>query len=239
MTRFLTAFVLILAAAATAQQPGPPTAESRLRDALKKLSVRVSEAETGRATAQAAQAEAEAKVADLTDKLDKMTKSLASMTKQAAADKADSEKAIDGLETRVQIKDKEIGQYKEALAKWKDGFNQAREVAEGKENERKVAVDKAVIAERKAAEYERKNHEMYKAGSEILERYASFGLGTALMSREPFVGTMRVKFQNWMQDFGDKLDSARVKPEGGVAKKETVAAQAPQPHTGKGDKPKP
>ncbi len=234
MIRPLIAFTLLVTVAATAQQPGPPTAESRLRDALKKLSVRVSEAETGRATAQAAQAEAEAKVADLTEKLDKITKSLASMTKQAATDKAESEKAIDGLETKVKNKDKEIGQYKEALAKWKDGFNQAREVAEGKESERKVAVDKAVIAERKAADYERKNLEMYKAGSEILDRYASFGLGTALLSREPFVGTMRVKFQNWMQDFGDKLDNARVKPEGGVAKKEGAA-----PNTGKSDKSKP
>ncbi|MDB6119365.1 MAG: hypothetical protein JWO08_3146, partial [Verrucomicrobiaceae bacterium] len=201
-----------------AQQPAAPTAESRLRDALKKLTVRVSEAEAGRATSQAAQAEAEAKNTELTAKLEEATTTIAKLTKQAAADKESTDRTIDGLNGKLAARDKDVAALKEALGKWKDGFNQARNVAIAKESERKQASDKLIIADRKVAEYERKNAAMYKMGTEVLSRYESFGLGTALLSREPFVGTMRVKFENMIQDYGDKLNIERIKPEAGTKK---------------------
>lgn len=226
MTRSLIVSALLFASLVSAQQPAAPTAESRLRDALKKLTVRVSEAESGRATSQAAQAEAEAKNKELTTKLDEATKNIAKLTKQSAADKESSERTIDGLNAKLSARDKEVAQYKEALQKWKDGFNQAKDVSIAKENERKAATDKVILMERKVAEYERKNAAMYKMGTEVLSRYESFGLGTALLSREPFVGTMRVKFENMIQDYGDKLNTERIKPEGGP-KKDSAAAAAP------------
>jgi hypothetical protein len=48
-------------------------------------------------------------------------------------------------------------------------------------------------------------------GKEILERYEKFGLGTALTAREPFVGTTRVRLQNLVQEYSDKLSEQRIK----------------------------
>jgi hypothetical protein len=50
---------------------------------------------------------------------------------------------------------------------------------------------------------------MYQAGMEILDRYEKFGLGDAILAREPFTATQRVKFQNLVQDLSDKLTDAR------------------------------
>jgi hypothetical protein len=50
---------------------------------------------------------------------------------------------------------------------------------------------------------------MYQAGMEILDRYEKFGLGDAILAREPFTAAQRVKFQNLVQDFSDKLTDAR------------------------------
>ena len=52
----------------------------------------------------------------------------------------------------------------------------------------------------------------YKTGSEILSRYENFGLGEAIVAREPFVGITRVKLQNLIQEYGDKLADQKIKP---------------------------
>lgn len=51
---------------------------------------------------------------------------------------------------------------------------------------------------------------MYQVGVEILNRYENFGLGDALLAREPFVGTTRVKFQNLIQQDQDQLTDSRI-----------------------------
>ena len=71
----------------------------------------------------------------------------------------------------------------------------------------------AILLQRKVTEHEVKNAAMFKLGNEILTRYEKFGLGDALASREPFVGVTRVKFQNLIQDFGDKLADEKIKPD--------------------------
>ena len=61
------------------------------------------------------------------------------------------------------------------------------------------------------ADQQTKNDAMFKLGNEILKRYERFGLGDALTRREPFVGTTRVKFQNLIQDYTDKVADQRIK----------------------------
>lgn len=100
-------------------------------------------------------------------------------------------------------------------------FEQAQKVALAKEAERVQATGRAIELQRKVASHEQKNREMYRLALEILDRYKSFGLGTALMSREPFVGSMRVKFENYIQDYGDKVDRQKID----AGKAETVEAK--------------
>jgi hypothetical protein len=71
--------------------------------------------------------------------------------------------------------------------------------------------ERIVDLERKVSEGERKNLELHRLGKEILERYEKFGLGTALTAREPFVGTTRVRLQNLVQEYSDKLSEQRIK----------------------------
>jgi hypothetical protein len=54
---------------------------------------------------------------------------------------------------------------------------------------------------------------MYRLGNEVLDRYAQFGLGTALAAREPFVGITKVKFQNLVQDYQNKLTDQTIRPD--------------------------
>jgi hypothetical protein len=63
------------------------------------------------------------------------------------------------------------------------------------------------------ADQRTKNAQMYQIGLEVLSRYERFGLGDALTVREPFIGVTRVKFENLIQDYSDKLADAKIKPE--------------------------
>ena len=52
---------------------------------------------------------------------------------------------------------------------------------------------------------------MYRLANEVLDRYAQFGLGTAISAREPFVGIAKVKFQTLLQDFQTKLTDQTIR----------------------------
>lgn len=205
--------LVALAGSSFAAEPQADPAMTRMRDAMKKLSQRIVDAESQMVTAQAAQFAAEAQVKELTAKLEAANKQLKQVTVQASADKANAETKIEDLEKKVESRDKTIVQYNDALGKWKAGFEQAQKVANAKEGERVQAAGKVIEMERKVASHEQKNREMYRLALEILDRYQSFGLGTALMAREPFVGSMRVKFENFVQDYGDKLATQKIAAE--------------------------
>jgi len=240
MKRHLIALILLLSAVTLHAQQGAPTAESRMRDALKRIMLQLRDSETARATAQAAQTEAETKNKELTAKVDELNKKVAAQIKQSIADKDASDKLAAGLNTTVAARDKEVAQLKDALGKWKEGYQKAAEVARAKETERAEMAGKVIIMERRVAEADRKNAAMYQAGIEILDRYEKFGLGTALRAREPFVGTMRVKFQNWIQDYGDNLDAQRIKPaEGAGVQTGTAPAKAGRTGSGNASAPAP
>jgi hypothetical protein len=73
------------------------------------------------------------------------------------------------------------------------------------------------------ADRETKNLELFKTGNEILDRYEKFSLGDALGAKEPFIGITRVKLQEFVQDYKDKLTAQKV----AIGQAPTVAMQAP------------
>ncbi len=79
-----------------------------------------------------------------------------------------------------------------------------------KEAERAKAAAQIIKLDRIVADQQIKNVQMYKVGTEILDRYEKFGLGEAILAREPFVGMTRAKFQTLMQDYQDKLVDQRI-----------------------------
>ena len=205
--------LLLLVSPAIAQEQADP-AMARMREGMKKLIQRISESDAARVTAEAAKAEADLKVADLEARLKAMEKRASDLAIKSTKDKAESDKTIAELNTKLTAKEKEFISVVNALSQWKEGFNKAKTVAEAKEAERAAAAGKADVLQRRVTAAETKNAEMLKLGQEILARYEKFGLGTALLAREPFVRNMKVKFENYVQDYGDKLDAQRIQPSG-------------------------
>jgi hypothetical protein len=190
-------------AAQAADQPA--SAETRLREMLRTTILQLRAAETERAALQAAQAESAAKEKALTEQVE-------ALTKQSAADKDASDKAITDLKAKVADQDTQIAQLKDALEKWKEGYAKAADIANAKEAERAKLASQVILLDRKVADRETKNAELFRIGSEILRRYERFGIGDALAAREPFVGIARVKLENQVQDYQDKLLDQKIKP---------------------------
>ena len=187
-----------------ADQGGSP-AEAKLRESLKNTMLQLRTAETERANLQAAQAESDAK-------LKAATEQVAALGKQLAADKDTADKTIAGMQTKIDERDKALLALKASLDQWKADHKKIADIAATKEQQRAKFEAQSIELKRVVADQKVKNAEMYKIGNEVLSRYEKFGLGDALTAREPFVGITRVKFENLIQDFGDKLTDAKIKP---------------------------
>jgi hypothetical protein len=195
-------FIEVLHPANAADQASP---ETRLRELLRSTLLQLRAAENDKAALQAAQAESAAKVKELTEQVE-------ALTKQSAADKDAADKAIADLKAKVADQDTELSQLKDALEKWKEGYAKAVDIANAKEAERAKLASQVILLNRTVADRETKNAELFRIGNEILKRYERFGLGDALLAREPFVGVARVKLENQVQGYQDKLLDQRIKP---------------------------
>jgi len=173
--------------------------DARLKQTLQVLTQRLRSAETERNNLLSEKAQFDQDKKALTAKVD-------GLTKQAMADK----EQLDLLTKKTDAQEKELADTKEALAKWKAGFDQLTTDAKKSESERVRLAGENVLLQRKVEDRERKNLELWRLGNEILTRYEKFGLGDALAAREPFTGISRVKLENLVQDYKDKVDDQRV-----------------------------
>jgi hypothetical protein len=181
------------------------SAEDRLRGMLRSTMLQLRDAQNQVATLQSAQAESDKEKKALSDRLDELTK-------QAAADKDAATKTIADLNAKVTDQTSMIAQFEDALEKWKQAYNKAVEVANTKEAQRAKFESQAIVLQRRVEDDEAKNLALYHLGKEVLNRYEKFGLGTAITAREPFVGTTKVKLENLVQDYSDKLLDQTIKP---------------------------
>jgi hypothetical protein len=60
------------------------------------------------------------------------------------------------------------------------------------------------------ADRETKNIALFNTSSEILERFENYALGKAITAREPFISTMRVKVENLVQGYKDRIIDNRI-----------------------------
>jgi len=199
--------------------------EVKLREALRDTMLKLRDSQGQVATAQAAQIAAEEKIKELTAKNE-------SLGKELMAERNTSANMIAELSTKLEERGTVITSLQAMLVKWKKSYSELTAFASKKEAERAKLEAKSLKLERQVANQQVKNLAMYKAGMETLERYEKFGLGDALIAREPFIGTTKVKFQNLIQDLADKLTDARVQPEDGEAQPPAGQQQSePAPST--------
>jgi len=179
---------------------------NKLREALRNTTLQLRTAQTQADENRLAKEKLEVEKEELLKKMEVMIA-------ESIADQNAAEKARADLRGMIAKKETQIVQLNQALARWKAGYEEAAKIAREKEAAREKLSIKSIELQRKVDEYARNNMEMFKIATEILVRYENFGLGTAITSREPFVGVTRVKLQNLVQDYGDALANQRIKTE--------------------------
>jgi hypothetical protein len=190
-----------------AEEPDPT---AKIREQLRAVTLQLRTAQTESANAQATAAATEQKSKDLSAKIDELEKRNAVLIKQANTDKSAAAESIAALEAKVAGRDKNLVAHKEALAKWKDGYQKAAAVANDKELQRSQLAAELTSAKNTIADRERKNIALFNTANEILDRFENYALGKALSAREPFIGTTRVKVENLVQGYQDKIIDNRI-----------------------------
>ncbi len=175
----------------------------RLRDALRTTMLQLRDSQNQVATLQATQVASDQKLKDLEVKIE-------AMTKQSLAERNTSANMIAELNAKLEEQRLVLVGFQSAIEKWKKSYSEVTALAQKKENERAKFQALSIKLERQVQDQQVRNIQMYKTGLEIIERYERFGLGDALLAREPFVGTTRVKFQNLIQNDQDKLTDQKI-----------------------------
>jgi len=205
-------FLMIAASAGAAEKKGVNAAEQKMRETIRNTMVQLRDTNAKLATAQAAQAEAEEKTKELQGQLEELTK-------KSAAEKKSSDETIDELRAKLAASEQQVLHYTESLAKWKLGYGKLAEYAKATEGKRAELASRVIMQDRKIADQQVKNAEMYRLGTEVLDRYAKFSLGTAIAAREPFVGITKIKFENLVQEYQSKLSDQTIRHESPSDKK--------------------
>lgn len=206
MKKFVCIFSALYVAAApvrAAEEVDPVV--QRLRDGLRATTLQLRESQNQTAAAQAAQAAAEAKIKELESRLE-------SVNKQAVADRNTAANMVSELQTRLDEQKTVILGLQASQEKWKKSYGEITSLAQKKEGERARLEALKFKLDRQVQEQQVANIKIYKLAIEVLDRYERFGLGDAVLAREPFVGNTRVKFQTLVQDYQDKLADSRIKP---------------------------
>ncbi|MES2475616.1 MAG: phage major capsid protein [Verrucomicrobiota bacterium] len=191
-----------------AQEEADPTV--KLREQLRAVTLQLRTAQTESANAQAITAATEQKSKDLATKIDDLEKRNTALIQQSTTDKATAVESIASLEAKLSDREKRIIQFQEALQKWKDGYEKAAAIARSKEEERATLAAELASTKNTLADRERKNIGLFNTANEVLDRFENYALGKALAAREPFIGTTRVKVENLVQGYKDKIVNNRI-----------------------------
>ncbi len=214
--------------AGRADDAAQATTESRLREALRSTMLQLRDAQGQAATLQASQAQSDKDNADLKAKIDALNSEITALNKQSTDDKAASNKALADLKSKNSELTAQIAKLNQAVAAWEKDDKEYVELSKEKEAARAQLAAQVIMLQRVVDDRETKNLALFTLGNEILTRYEKFSLGDALAAKEPFTGLARVKLQELVQDYKDKISDQRVTPGQAPA----TAAETKQPAPG-------
>lgn len=143
---------------------------------------------------------------------DALKQQLAAVAKQAAADRASAEKNASALNESIKSKDAEIEKLAGLGATWKKALEDKTELARRLDAERSRLEIANSELERRASEREVQNVALVRIAQEILRRFERFGLGDALVAKEPFTGLKRAELKSLVQDYADKILDQKATP---------------------------
>jgi colicin import membrane protein len=226
------------------QAPGPSPTETKLKELVKSLTQRVTQAEQDKATLQSEKATADTKIKELEVQVKKTGEALKQSADDMSKLREESTKKEETLNSEIAAKKSDLEAHKKNLENWKAAHVEISGIAKKKEAERSKQAAIAAALERRVADLRTRNAAMFATANEVLDRFKMFGLGEAIAAREPFTGNMRVKLKNQLQEFTDDLldataDSKRPAPTSDAAPKaEAPKAEAPKTEAPKTEAPK-
>ena len=186
--------------------------EAKLRENLRNVSLQLRTAQNEKAAMAVAQAEKDAQNKALDLRVKEQGKRIEELDGDLKKTKEKAQKIQEEQTAKITRMTDDLAKFKASLDKWQAAHTAIENIAKKKEAERVKFAAKAADFERRFADCRARNAELYKLGTEILERYRSFGIGEALSAREPFTGNAKVKLDNLIQDYGDKLLDQTAKP---------------------------
>jgi len=202
---FIACCGLAAAAAGGLRAADQPEGEVRLRETLRSTMLQLNDAQSQLAILQAAQA-AQA------DERKAMADRVAQLTKRGADDQAASAKETESLKAKLSDQDAEVARLKQSVAQWKAAAEKAGLAARAAAAQRDKGAANEIALQRRVEDLSARNAELFRIGSEILDRYEKFSLGAQFLAREPFVGRARVELENQIQDYNDKLSTEKDNP---------------------------
>jgi chromosome segregation ATPase len=194
-----------LAGAVPSHAQAPSPTEDKLREQLKAVTLQLRTAQSDAATAAAEKAAAEEKSKELEGSIKKLIKEREDLTKEKAGVIEAATKMKQTLEGQLSLKSEELTKYRKSLDKWKASHVEISDIAKKKEAARAAYETKNNALERRIADLRTRNQNLFNTANEILDRFRKFSLGEAISAREPFTGLTRVKLQNQLQEYGDKI----------------------------------
>jgi chromosome segregation ATPase len=201
-----------VAASSLATARADDDTEARLRDALRTATSQLRQLQDDQVTQQAREAELQkqndtlrAQVAQLQQQNGQQPGGKGGKLDQAALDQAVAE-----FNKKLAAQNAAISEMNGNLDKWRAAYNQAATVARAKEAERAQLATKVEGLSKDASSCTAKNGALVKVANEILDRYQRMDVGDAIGNREPFIGVERVKLQNIVQDYQDKIQDQTV-----------------------------
>jgi chromosome segregation ATPase len=212
----LIALVVLLAWPTAGARADDADIMAQLRAALRSTTTQLRQLQDDQAATHAKQSEIEKQNEALRQQVGTLTQQLgerpagAAKAAKAEPDHAALEQAVSEFNRKLSAQNDAIRQMNETLDKWKAAYNEAATVARAKEAERAQLASKVDGLTQQATSCEAKNGELFKIGTEILDRYAKMDIGDALAAREPFLGIKRVELQNVIQDYHNRLLDQKV-----------------------------
>lgn len=197
-------------ATASAEPEEDPTA--KLRTQLRGSLLQLRNLQSEHATLQAAHSESEARVKELETRLASSEKRQSDLQAQVQSLQNSGKETAERHRREIAERDAAIQKFQQAIQQWQAASQQASQTAQAKEQERARLAIEAILLRREIAARETQNIALYRIGLEILERYENHALGKAILAKEPFVGTTRVKIENLVQSYKDAILKQRPQP---------------------------
>lgn len=182
--------------------------EAKLRQALRAATAQQRTLEDENATLRAKQGQSDRQLQEMKATLDDRTQALDKLRQADAANVASLETAraaAADLAGKIQASQQTLSQTETALAKWKDAYNQAADVARTRDADAKLLQTQLDQTTQRAGDCEAKNVKLVGIGNELLDLYQAKGPLTGLLEREPLTQIKRVELENLAQDYQDKL----------------------------------